>query len=79
VTERVVLPPLTEGVLHAPIQEAGNAFPAGAVAWRNRHRFGFMDIFGLVYLAGLRWPILTLSGKCTKQVAAERRPRSVIA
>ena len=71
--------PAFGGVPHAPVQEAGPAFPPGAVAWRNRHRFGFMDIFGLVYLAGFRWPILILSGKCTKQVGAGRRPRNVIA
>jgi hypothetical protein len=34
--------------------------------------------FGLVYLAGVHCPILIISGKCMKQVAAGRTPRIVI-
>jgi hypothetical protein len=63
VTESVVLPPLIEGD-NAPIKAVSpGCCISGIVDGRNRDRYSIMVIPGLVYLAGLHWPILIPGAK----------------
>jgi hypothetical protein len=66
VTESVVLPAFDRRGQHVPIAAVGPINPLlvpGAVDWCYRRQLATLVIFSLVYLAGLRWPILIPGGK----------------
>ena len=81
VTESVVLPPFTAGGHHASILAVSPVDPAtiaSAVDGLPDRSIRGMVGAGLVYLAGLRWPLI-LGGKQAKPTAAGRTPRNVTA
>jgi hypothetical protein len=81
VTESVVLPPFIGGVHHASILAVSPIDPATVVSavdgLHDRSIRGMVGS-GLVYLAGLRWPLIP-GGKQAKRAAAGRTLRNVTA